>query len=604
MPGEDTNELMKLRAVQGELPDLPEDNPRATLSSRIRALLLRITGLPQLIHDYGTLALNKTITLATSEDNCHGLFSDGTYLYAGLYTTPGKIVKIDLSDFTTVSTLTLATGENNCHDLLSDGTYLYVSLDTAPGKIVRINLADFTIDSTITLAAGSGGAYPLTSDGSYLYVGTVQTPARVVRINLADFTIDSTITLAAGENQCRSLISDGSYLYAGLYTIPGKIVKIDLSDFTTVSTLTLAVGENQCQCSFSDGSYLYAGLYMSPGKIVKIDLATFTKMDGITLAVGEDICRDLFSDGRFLYAGLSVSPGKIVKLDLSDFTTVSTLTLAAGENLCRSIFSDSLYLYSGLNTSPAKIVRHYIYPTNATLRESKIDRTYERQVEQSMPLAMYGKVTTYTDTTHFKMSTLSGQFGNDFFNNWYVYVVRDAGGAGAAPQGEAPKPISDYTSSDGTFVHTAFTVPLAVGDEVLILQEAIASVITSSTTVNNIFDLVNAILTLTETGGTITTNGALQTLYINNTPAGIFQPRKLLIDFTNHAIGDVMIIRTYYRINPAGGLIKQDEESIVGPRDPATITIYLEDNRFGYEVTIEKTVGADLTYDWGVIYKA
>ena len=122
-------------------------------------------------------------------------------------------------------------------------------------------------------------------------------------------------------------------------------------------------------------------------------------------------------------------------------------------------------------------------------------------------------------------------------------------------------------------------------------------------TVSNIFNLVNGILTLTETGGTITTGGALQTLYINNAPAGIFQPRKLLIDFTNHAIGDVMIIRTYYRLNATGLLIKQDEETIVGVQDPALITIYLEENRFGYEITIEKTVGANLTYDWEVIYK-
>jgi len=428
MPGEDTNEMMKVRAVQGELEDLPEDNPRATLSSRIRSLLLRATGIPQLIHLYGSLELDKTLTFAIGEDKTNVLFSDGSYLYAGLDTSPAKIVKVDLSDFTIVSTLTFAAGENRCYGLFSDGSYLYAGLDT--------------------------------------------------------------------------------------------------------------------------------------------------------------------------------SPAKIVKVDLSDFTIVSTLTFAAGEAYTTSLFSDGTYLYAGTWTSPGKVIRRYIVPSGATLRERKIDRTYERQVEQSMPLAMYGKVTTYTDTTHFKVSTLS-RFGDNFFANrkWYVFVARDAGGASAAPDGEV-QPISDYTSSDGTFEHTGFTVPLAVGDEVLILQEAIASAITSSTTINNIFDLVNGILTLTETGGTITTNGAVQTLYINNAPAGVFQPRKALIDFTNHVAGDVMVIRAYYRLNAAGGLIKQDEESIIGVQDPEIITIDLEDNRFGYEVTIEKTVGANLTYDWEVVFKA
>lgn len=136
------------------------------------------------------------------------------------------------------------------------------------------------------------------------------------------------------------------------------------------------------------------------------------------------------------------------------------------------------------------------------------------------------------------------------------------------------------------------------------LQDSLGMTPSSSITIANIFNAVNAILTLTETGATITTDGALQTLYINNAPAGVFQPRKLLIDFTNHVAGDVMIIRTYYRLKTGGGLIKQDEEPIVGVQDPAIITIDLEDNRFGYEVTIEKTVGANLTYDWEVLYKA
>jgi len=83
-------------------------------------------------------------------------------------------------------------------------------------------------------------------------------------------------------------------------------------------------------------------------------------------------------------------------------------------------------------------------------------------------LSFYAKVTTYTDTTHFKTTNLVGK-GNDFFNAYYVYVVRDAGGAGAAPQGEL-QAISDYASSDGTCTHSAFTTPLAVDDELLVVH--------------------------------------------------------------------------------------------------------------------------------------
>lgn len=117
--------------------------------------------------------------------------------------------------------------------------------------------------------------------------------------------------------------------------------------------------------------------------------------------------------------------------------------------------------------------------TDASFENIKTDDSgrllvYDTSAAQTKGLVYYGKVTTYTDTTHFKVSGLAG-FGNDFFNNFRVYVVRDAGGAGAAPQGEM-QPVSDYVSSDGTFVHTAFTTPLAVNDEVLILHQRIAEI--------------------------------------------------------------------------------------------------------------------------------
>ena len=89
-------------------------------------------------------------------------------------------------------------------------------------------------------------------------------------------------------------------------------------------------------------------------------------------------------------------------------------------------------------------------------------------------LSYYARVTTFTNATHFKANDLAG-WGDDYFNDWHVYVARDAGGAGAAPQNESQR-ISNYTSSDGTFTHDAFTTPLAVGDEILIIHHDIGSI--------------------------------------------------------------------------------------------------------------------------------
>lgn len=91
-------------------------------------------------------------------------------------------------------------------------------------------------------------------------------------------------------------------------------------------------------------------------------------------------------------------------------------------------------------------------------------------------LAYNGTVTTYTDTTHFASTDLTG-FGDDYFggpnNGWFVYVVRDAGGAGAVPQGEM-KACTAYTSSTGAFTHYAFSAPLAADDEVILIHELVA----------------------------------------------------------------------------------------------------------------------------------
>jgi hypothetical protein len=421
-------------------------------------------------------------------------------------------------------------------------------------------------------------------------------------------------------------------------------------------------------------------------------------------------------------------------------------------------------------------------------------------------LVYYGKVTTYTDTTHFKVSGLAG-FGNDYFNNFRGYVVRDAAGGGAAPQGEM-QPVSDYVSSDGTFVHTAFTVPLAVDDEVLILHPRIAEIkdlidrlgtaadaagtttvfarlkqivdtylasgtiglaaiktvvdailvdtsttlegkldaigiivaailvdtgttlegkldlpaadatenttvakavgnkedtpdytagatasslirlikgilgvkvvaegtlTTSSPTVPadtgrtegndffkgcilmpltgavafqprpirqftsgtdvftldepftaapglvayvilasdypvqrliDIFNAVNAILTSAETGGTVTTDGTEQDVYRVETPAGVFEPLKVKIDFTNQTAGETVVVKTYYRIKSGGNLIKEDETTFAGVQDPQLKPIDLEPNRYGLKVTMQRTAGVARDYDWEALYRA
>lgn len=105
---------------------------------------------------------------------------------------------------------------------------------------------------------------------------------------------------------------------------------------------------------------------------------------------------------------------------------------------------------------------------------------------------------------------------------------------------------------------------------------------------------------LEETGGTITTDGTEQTIYINNGPAGILKPVSMAIDFTAHTAGETVVVRTYYRIFGLGGLIKHTEATFAGAQDPDLLTFDMQDlpNRFGFQITIEKTAGANRAYPW------
>lgn len=85
-------------------------------------------------------------------------------------------------------------------------------------------------------------------------------------------------------------------------------------------------------------------------------------------------------------------------------------------------------------------------------------------------LSFTGTVTGIAGAPNFQCSNLVG-FGNDYFKGYWAYVVWDTGGV--APQGEKLV-CSGYVSATGDFTVAAFTVPIAVGDKVLLIHPSIA----------------------------------------------------------------------------------------------------------------------------------
>lgn len=79
-----------------------------------------------------------TITGTVDENLCRALTFDGNFIWAGLYTQPFKILKINPAD-NTYTVITGVLGENFCDALTYDGISIWAGLDTAPAKILKIN---------------------------------------------------------------------------------------------------------------------------------------------------------------------------------------------------------------------------------------------------------------------------------------------------------------------------------------------------------------------------------------------------------------------------------------------------------------------------------
>jgi hypothetical protein len=97
-------------------------------------------------------------------------------------------------------------------------------------------------------------------------------------------------------------------------------------------------------------------------------------------------------------------------------------------------------------------------------------------------LVIWGRVDSVAAGNKFTIENLAGLGTGKFMgatNPWWAYVLQEGTGTSAAPQGEL-EVIVDYDSTTGEFTTNPFTVAVAAGDEILILNPAIANMITES----------------------------------------------------------------------------------------------------------------------------
>ena len=222
---------------------------------------------------------------------------NGQYLLTATVANPSsvtnqKIVKINTNNLQLVGQ-TLLPASYQIIDAVIDpiGQYLYAGTYETPGKILKIRLSDMVLVGVITISNQYSRLFhvaEIEEDGQYAYFGTTGTstqPARIVRIRLSDFTHQGTLLLGTNRDLgCVTIDNVNNKLYLGTVfdgTYPSAysyVIKVDLNTFTEITPpYPILSGGNQefhsCMYDEKNNKVIFASRIGSPGpsRIVRVN---------------------------------------------------------------------------------------------------------------------------------------------------------------------------------------------------------------------------------------------------------------------------------------------------------------------------------------------
>jgi hypothetical protein len=216
-----------------------------------------------------TLARSDVISDTSNPSGTSGsICSDGTNLYILTATSPAKVLKYRLSDFSLQGTATL-TSRNTGHAILYDGVNVYAVGQGTPCWIARIT----TSDMTFTDALFPTGVTTLTDDiasvGDYLFVAREAAAQQLIRANKTDLTTEVMRVPGIPSNSAFALHFDGTWIWVGLNSTPGTLVRVDPHSGQGAFH-TLASGEDGANEILSDGKRLFVTFWLSPAKVKRL----------------------------------------------------------------------------------------------------------------------------------------------------------------------------------------------------------------------------------------------------------------------------------------------------------------------------------------------
>jgi hypothetical protein len=170
--------------------------------------------------------------------SCGVIDSLDRYAYFGTNTAPARICKFDVTGSLPVqvgSALVFPSGVNlnnlSCAVIDSLNQFAYFVTGTSPGIVVKLELSTMTLVKTVTLQTGQNAVTCVFMDpaGLFLYLTTDTAPAYVITVSLLSFqyvaAVNSSAYYAPGRFLSGVMTYAGNNLVYGSGTAPGTIVR-------------------------------------------------------------------------------------------------------------------------------------------------------------------------------------------------------------------------------------------------------------------------------------------------------------------------------------------------------------------------------------------
>lgn len=204
--------------------------------------------------DGNTMEITGTLSGEDDELNdqhIRGLTYDGKYIYAGSYSIPGKIIKIDPVTMTKVDEAVLM-DVTDVFALTVCGNYLVgvgCRDKDKDSKFFRIDLNDFQEDPDTLYVKGFSSYQSICTDGTSVYAGTATNPISVVKVDVLGKKLAFAGSFTGKKDDefgNFSIVYTGTDVIVGTWALDkqntlDKLIKLDPADMSRKDTLVTPI---------------------------------------------------------------------------------------------------------------------------------------------------------------------------------------------------------------------------------------------------------------------------------------------------------------------------------------------------------------------------